>query len=390
MATSTILDVVRDIGPILKENAARSDRERRLPEPSLAAMREAGLLRLYVPRALGGIELDPLSHALVQEELARHDSAAGWVLQGVSSSAWWCSRLPAKAVDEIYTGGPDQLFANSFTQPIPAERVDGGFVIDGQRPLTSFVSDAAWIGLNLAPMRDGQPEAIDGVPVTRMAFVPARDVTIVDTWDTIGMRGTDSHDIAFENIFVPEHRTFRAGIDHEPGRHYRGPLHAMSVLGMVATIGPNVALGLAREAIDELVRLARTKVPFASASSLRERGSAQASVGRAEGMLRAARCYLHDRIAFAWDHARSGAVLDLEAKAQILLACVQAHDAALHAVERMFGAAGTTAIYRRSRLEQIFRDVNVLRHHGFVSESRFETVGQVLLGLPPDLKFLTF
>lgn len=80
--------------------------------------------------------------------------------------------------------------------------------------------------------------------------------------------------------------------------------------------------------------------------------------------------------------------LTLEQRAEVLLACVQAVAASAQAVDLVFSTAGTSAIYKRNRLEKLFRDATVLRQQGFVSESRYETVGQVKLGLPPDLGFV--
>jgi alkylation response protein AidB-like acyl-CoA dehydrogenase len=391
MTTETktdLLEEARRIGPLLRANAERSDREGRLPTESLAAIREAGFFRMYVPRSLGGLEVDPITHTQVQEELARHDSAAGWLLQGLPASDWWCSRLPTEGVEEIYAGGPDVAMASAFGFPAEATAVDGGFRLSGQRPFASFAADASWWWVTALNMQDGQPEAVDGNPVVRACFFPASEGRLVQTWDTLGMRGTDSNDLDVEGVFVPERRVFRIGFDHTPGSLFEGPLYRLAVMPMVATIVPAVALGVAREAIDEVVALASGKTPFSSSTTLRERGVVQSKVGRAEGLLRSARSYLYDRIADAWDKARAGDELTLEQKTEALLACLQAIAASVEATDLMYSAAGTTGIFKRNRLERLFRDVQVLRQHGFVNESRFETVGQVSMGLAPELGFV--
>ena len=80
-AEQDLVSVARELGPILRLNSQRSDRDGRLPSESVKAIREAGLFRMFVPRSLGGLQVDPITHARVQEELSRHDSAAGWMLQ---------------------------------------------------------------------------------------------------------------------------------------------------------------------------------------------------------------------------------------------------------------------------------------------------------------------
>lgn len=390
-ATITGLDPLVDaarIGPTLRRNSSQADRDGRLPSESVTALREAGMFRLYVPRALGGLEIDPVTYARVQEELSRHDPAAGWVLQAAGSSAWWCSRLPRETAREIYADGPDKLLAVSFPVPMDATPVEGGFRLSGRRSFASNVSDADWIWVTALAIDGEQPELSDGQPVVRAAFFPSHDARILQTWDTLGMRGTDSNDVEVTDLHVPLRRTFRIGLDHVPGPDYDAPLYRAAAMVLVASYVPPVALGIAQEALGELVALAQGKTPFASTTTLRERPVAQSKLGRAEGVLRSARAYLHDRIGYGWDRACSGAELSLEEKAEVLLAAVQAIDASYQAVELAFSAAGTSAIHRQNRLEQLVRDIHVLRQQGFVSDSRFETYGQVRLGMPPDLGFV--
>jgi alkylation response protein AidB-like acyl-CoA dehydrogenase len=383
-----LVAVARDLAPVLRANSQRSDRDARLPAESVNALREAGLFRMYVPRSLGGLQVDPVTHACVQEELSRHDSAAGWMLQATSSSAWWCSRLPTETAREIYGSDPDRTLSVSFAFPYEGVPVDGGLRLTGQRPFASNVSDASWIWVTSLTMHNGEPMRVEGTPMVRAAFFPASEAKIVKTWDTLGMRGTDSNDVSVENLVVPERRTFRIGIDHTPGPLYDDPLYRVPAMVGVGSYAPAVGLGIARDAIDEFVALAQGKTPFASTTTLRERGTAQAKLGRAEGLVRSARSYLYDRLAWGWEQTVAGVELTLEQRSEMLLACVQAIAAAAQAVDLVYSAAGTSAIYKHSRIERHFRDAAVLRQQGFVSESRFETVGQVALGLPPDLGFV--
>lgn len=386
-ATARVGDPVaeaRGIGPLLREHAPQGDRDARLPAASVQALRDRGFFRLYVPRSLGGTELDPLTYARAQQELARHDAAAAWALQAAGSSAWWCSRLPDETVEEIYRDGPDQLLAVSFPVPMDATREKGGFRLSGRRSFASNISEASWVWVT-ATCPD---ETVDDAPVTRAAFVPSSEVTIVPCWDTIGMRGTDSNDVDLHAVYVPERRTFRIGIDHAPGPRYDGPLYRGAAMLLVASYIPAVALGIAQDALDEIVALAGGKTPFSSATTLRDRGAVQARLGHAEGAFRSARAYLHDRIADGWRRTVNGDDLTLEDRAELLLASVQAVDASVAAVDAAFSIAGTTAIYRGSRLERHLRDIAVLKQQGFVSESRFETFAQVRLGLAPELGFV--
>jgi alkylation response protein AidB-like acyl-CoA dehydrogenase len=392
MRTAESVDVVaaaKEIGPFLRENSERADREGSLPSASVDAIRDAGLLRAYVPRSLGGLEIDPVSHALAQEELARNDSAAAWLLQVTGSTNWWSSRLPTEAVEEIYSDGPDEIIAVSFGNPVEAVPVDGGYRLTGQRPFASFCPEAGWLWLTALIMDTDGPRMLEGHPVTLCAFFPMRDATVVETWDTLGMRGTSSHDVSVTDLFVPEYRTFRIGIDHTPGPHYDGPLYTLAA--MVASLSSElcpVILGVTKAAIDEFVAVAQGKTPFNSQTTLRDRPLAHINLGKALGLVRSARTYLLDTIGSAWDHAVAGTTPSFEEKTEYLLAGINAHTSCAQAMDLLYATAGTTGIYRRSRLEQHFRDVQVLRQHGFLNESRYQSVGQVALGLEPELGFV--
>jgi len=151
-----------------------------------------------------------------------------------------------------------------------------------------------------------------------------------------------------------------------------------------------VALGVARGAIDELRDLAQRKTPFGSAKALRERPVAQATLAKAEGMLRSARLLFYDSVGVAWQRTQVEGQSTLEQKADLLLAGAHAVSSAAKVADLMHRLAGTTAIYTRSRLERHFRDAQTLRHHGFVSEARYEAVGQVYLGVPPEFGLVGF
>jgi alkylation response protein AidB-like acyl-CoA dehydrogenase len=83
-------------------------------------------------------------------------------------------------------------------------------------------------------------------------------------------------------------------------------------------------------------------------------------------------------------------VSTLEQKAELALAGAHAVRSAVEVVDLVYGLAGSTGIYTRSPLERHFRDVQTLRHHGFTSESRYQTYGQVALGVEPDFGLVAF
>jgi alkylation response protein AidB-like acyl-CoA dehydrogenase len=390
-ADTTLLEAARRIAPVIREHADEAERERRLSPPVLAALHDTGLLRMCTPQSLGGLEVDPLTRALVIEEIAGHDTAAGWTLANPLDWAYLCARLPDAGAEEIYSRGANVVIAAQFGRPMQATPVQGGYRITGRAPFVSNCYDANWIATTAAVMAGDPSQAADtGAPEVVMAYLPRESCEVIDTWYVMGMCGTGSNDVAVTDVFVPTTRTFPLVPEFTPGSHYQGSLYRFPLVGIVASNLPPLLLAVARRAIEEVSALAQGKVPVAASTALRERASAQAKLAQAEAILRAGRVFLYDTLSDTWEATVAGATLSLRHKADVQLAMTHAVQSAVQAVELMYRMAGTSGVYTRSPLARYFRDVQVLRHHAFGAETRYETVGQVYLGLPPDFPVLAF
>ncbi len=386
-ADTSLIDAAREIAPIIQKHNEEAERERRLSQPVFNALRETGLLRMSTPRSLGGLEADPITRALVVEEISRHDSAAGWTLENPLDWAFFCARLPNEGAEEIYSNGADILIAAQFGRPLNATSAEGGYRISGRAPFVSNCYDADWISstalVDVDQHSEGEPEMV-------MVYFPSENCEIIDTWDVMGMRGTGSNDISVTDVYVPKTRTFPMVPEFEPGSHYQGPLYRLPLVGAAGTGIPTPMLGVARRAVDEVTELALTKTPVGSSGLLKERSSAQVQLGKAEAVLRSGRSLLLDTVSEAWQRCVDGEIHSLKQRADILLAMTHAMSSAVQAVELACSIAGTTAFRATSPLERCFRDVQTMRHHVFTSEARYGTFGQVYLGVPPDFPVVAF
>jgi alkylation response protein AidB-like acyl-CoA dehydrogenase len=381
----------RELGPLVREHAAEGERERRLARPVLEALEHAGLTRLFLPRSLGGLETDPVTHARVVEEIAGHDSAAGWLLMVANAGAWFAGRLPAETAEELFADPRHALIATTFQPPVEAREDAGGYRLTGRRPFASFARSARWVCVTAIVLEGDQPRMVHGMPQVIVAILPADRAEVIDTWFGLGLRGSDSCDVALDDVHVPQAFTCPLAPTFEPNRHYRGPLYRMPVLGPItlATIPP-VAIAVARRAIEEVRALSSKRVPMGSMVPLRDRGTAQARLGRAEALLRAARAFLYATLADAWARTLAGETLTVREKADLLLAATHAAQTSAEVADLMFTSGGSSAVYAGHALERAFRDAQVIRQHGFVASSRYETVAQVMLGLEADLPFVHF
>lgn len=386
-----LVQVATEIGPLIEPQVAEEKTNRRLSQTVINTLRKAGFLKLYLPKTLGGMESDPLTTAKVVEEIARHNAAAAWSLMVANTNTIMFGRLPQQGLEEIFSEGPDTFIAGSIHPPLRAIRVDGGYKINGRNPLISNVNEAQWIFATALVMDGDQLKTTDGHPEILGIVMNAKDCRIIDTWHTLGMCATDSNDVEAKEVFVPDHLFFPLIPEFKPTKHFEGPLYRFPAAGAnICCLLAPVSLGVARSAIEEVKALAGKKTPLGSSVPIRDRGVVQRKLGRAEALVQSSRMYLHGKLAECWEKVKAGETISLEEKAGLLLAAAHVNQCSVEAVDLMYSAAGTNGIYTKNKLAQHFTDSQVMRQHGFMNESRYETSGQVYLGLPPDLPIIQF
>jgi len=385
-----LLEAARAAGPLVREHAAQAEHERRVPRAVHDALTAAGLQRMLTPRSLGGFELDPVSCARIVEEVATFDSAAAWSLQSANVNAWWAARMPEEGVDEIYGRNANAMVAAAFHPPQQAVEVPGGFRVTGRAPFASTIHDCDWALFGAIIMDDGKPRMTEFGPAMIAVILRTSELEILDTWYTLGMRGTDSNDVAFKDVFVPVSRMFALAPSFEPGRHFKGPLYRFPAAGIIAIFSAAVVMASARNAITEFREIAQKKTPFGSMKTLRDRGSVQSGLAEAEATLRSARAFLYEALTDTWARTAAGVPNTLEHRADLLVATINAAQSSARVTDTIHRLAGTTGIYEKSPLDRYFRDTHTLRHHGFVAENKLESVGQIYLGLEPDFPLIVF
>ena len=204
---TTLIEAARQIAPVIQKHNEEAERERRLSRPVLDALYETGLLRMFTPRSLGGLEVDPITRALVIEEIAGHDTAVGWTLWNPLDWAHFCAQLPDEGAEEIYSHGANILIAAQFGRPMTATPAQDGYRITGRAPFVSNCYDADWIAVT-AIVTNGVQSPEEGQPEVVMVYFPSESCQVIDTWNVLGMRGTGSNDISVTDVFVPKARTY--------------------------------------------------------------------------------------------------------------------------------------------------------------------------------------
>jgi alkylation response protein AidB-like acyl-CoA dehydrogenase len=380
-----VLEAVRALAPVIRATADGIERDRRVPAELVRALAAADVFRLCVPRALGGAEAHPETMVAVLETIGHADGSAGWSAMIGATSGVASAYLAPEAAREIY-GTPSAITGGAFAALGTAAVVEGGYRVSGRWPFASGCEHCTWLMGGSIVVDGGTTRLLpSGAPDARLMLFPAAAARIVDTWTVAGLRGTGSHDIAVDDVFVPAAHSLSLITDRP---FHARPLYAFPVFGLLALGIAAVALGIGRAAIDELVRLAGAKTPTGSRRRLAERAAVQAQVAEAEAIIGAARALVIDTIRAAWERARGEGAIDLATRARLRLAATHATTSSARVVDLMYGAGGGTVVYAASPLQRQFRDIHVATQHLMVSPATLELAGRVLLGLDADTSML--
>jgi indole-3-acetate monooxygenase len=369
-----IQDVAGDISALARDLATETERQRRLPEELLSRLRESGLMLAGVPRDVGGLELAPGVALRCAEEIARGDASAGWCLSIAATSGLPAAYLPAESRAELF-GDPQEIPAGVWAPRGKARPVDGGFLVNGRWPYCSGITHAAVFFAGCT---------VDSGPMPSLIAVPQDELEILDTWHTLGLRGTGSHDAVADELFVPAARVsslFDGPVVDSP--LYRFPVFAYFALSIGAA-----ALGNARGTMDEFAALAAHKAGQGSTRTLAQRSATQAAVAAAESSLRAARAMYYQSIEAAWEAAQAASPVPVALRNGLRLAATHAVRTSADVVRSMHDLAGGTAIYDDSPLQRRFRDAHTATAHFQVNAASRELPGRILLGQEADTTVL--
>ena len=382
-----LLERVQQLAPVIREHADRGERERHLADPVVEALQTAGLYHMLVPRALGGLPGDPLTFYQVTEALARIDGATGWCLFINGGAPLSVAYLRDEAAATIFQDGLRTLLSGTvfpFGRAVPRP---GGYLVSGRWAYASGCWHSTWHLAFCTVEADDTtaPRASSASrPEVVVVHIPRAQLQILDTWDVSGLAATGSHDVAVEEVFVPEALVWPF-VPHTPrGSHYGDPLWRFPFLGFFSWPIAAVALGIAQGAIDEIIGVSLHKVPRLAHSALREQPLFHMQLAQTVALVCSARSWLYEVVTQVWEKTVRGEEVALEDRAAFLLAATNATRSAAAAVELAYTAGGGSANYRHSLLQRQLRDIHAVTQHVGTAPRQYETSGRMLLGLQPD------
>jgi alkylation response protein AidB-like acyl-CoA dehydrogenase len=371
----------REIGALAGRLAPETEHQRQLPPELLARLRASGLLLAGASRDVGALELPPGVALRCAEEIARGDASAGWCVSIAVTSSLLAGYLPESTRSGLF-GDPQGCAAGVWAPRGKGTVVDGGVVVSGRWAFCSGISHADVLFAGC--MIENGAKSAEGRQMPNVVAIPKSELEVLDTWHTLGLRGTGSHDAVADEVFVPSGRA----VSLFEGPVLNLPLYRFPSFGYFALSIGAPMLGNARGAIDEFTSLASAKVGLGSSRTLAQRAPIQAAVAAVEASLRAARGFYYDAIDAAWEASQREQPVSVELRNDLRLAATQAVRTSADSVRTLYDLGGGTAIYDDSPLQRRFRDAFTATAHFQVNAASWELPGRLLLGQQSDTAML--
>jgi len=370
----SVLAEVRALTDEFRARVEEVESSRRVPADLHERLHALGVYRLILPASHGGIQADIGEVLDVIETLATIDGSLAWTtvigIQTPSVLSW----LPRKVFDDLYALGPDITAGGTFGPQGKAEAVDGGYRVSGKWAFASGCDNWDYLFANCVLTKNGKPlEGPGGMPLTRAVLYSRDKATVLDTWHTLGLRGTGSKDVVLENVFIPENHSFDIATATPCVEGiFRYPLVEFG--NHLAMIG----VGIAQGALDDLVKSAAGRQRVFSRTSIASDPVVHHRIGKMETALRAARALVREQ-AISERADKAADAMQLMAVAAANNAWVL--DTCIAVVDACFRANGARGVYNDSSLQRRLRDIYTVGQHATLNDSAWTRWGAGVFGL---------
>ena len=357
-----------------RNRAEEFEAARNIAPDFVVKLKRAGVYRVLVAREQGGLGGSLRDWLDMATTLAEADASTGWASgHGAVCSALVANIGPAGFAAEIFVD-PMASIAWSNLPAVKVSKEVEGLRIDGRWSFTTGCLSATHVGGMVAWPDDGS-----GAPLRLVvALAPCAEARIEQTWDSVGLAGTGSHDVVFEDVLVPWDRLF----DWPRSKPNVTLPTAVFVPGrwFISMCAAATHLGLARRALDEARRELTGKKDRFTRKPILEEQAVLRSLEQAEGLLFACRAGVVTALEAIWDCGLRGQPATAEMRINALLSCVTAVHQGEHIVRAAYGLAGASAVRRTSVLQRLLRDASCLIHHVSSNLKTLDEIGRCRIG----------
>jgi alkylation response protein AidB-like acyl-CoA dehydrogenase len=378
-ASSTLSRVDLDaLTATVAETAERYDRSGDFPAEGLAAVHRAGVFQAVIGERFGGGQVGALERFRILEAIGRGDPSVALIVANTLPTHIaqidgdvWPAYLYEKVVAEtaerpvsINTARAEPELGAPARGGLPAttvRRTAAGWAVTGRK---AYVTASTGLDYHLVWAKTDDPEPRVGHLIVRG---DAPGITIIPTWDHLGLRASSTHDVVYDGVEAPADHF----LEIPYAGTYRDPAAQASALGLTHAA---LYVGVARAAQDFFTRFAHDRVPAGLGRPIATTERIQTIAGEIEAQLVQAETLLYG----VTEKAVSG---DADAVARVPVAKVLIVRSAIAAVEAAVAALGNPALSRSNPLERHLRDVLSARVHPPQEDSALIATGREVLGL---------
>ena len=373
----TLLQKARDLQPVLKERAAKCAADAKVPEETIADFKAAGFFKILQAEAYGGYEMDPQVYYSVVIEIAKACMSSAWVLSVVGVHNWQLNLFDPEAAKEVWATDPSVLISSSYAPVGLVTRVEGGFMLSGCWSFSSGCEHCDWVYLGaVAPAEDGSWEMEN----YRTFLLPRKDYKIIKNWDVVGLKGTGSHDIDVEDVFVPEHRTHFMFGDVISDKHKnKPPLYQLPFMQVFSRAVCTATLGALEAALDDYINIANNRL--VGRVMMRDDADSKRTAAQVKSAIESMKLTMNANFEAMQDSARTGVEISSADRARFRYESAMVADRCIALSSKMLKGSGSGSIRNKSTLLAKHLDMLASQAHVANVYDAFEiNLGGVLFG----------
>lgn len=384
VARGTLLREVEDLAPLISKHADFADKEARVADEVVEALRNAQLFRLWQPKRYNGLQVDIMTQVLVTSEIAKYCSSTAWVTALYGACQWFASLYSERAQEEVFGSDNDARVCGVLAPTATIKLVQGGIRVTGRWAYASGSAHATWATVGTPRKNGGEG--------TDLVLIPMTELTIEHTWDTAGMRGTASNTLCGDDVFVPDHRILsffcadgalggQTATEFIDETLFRTPLAGFAT---ICVIGP--LIGMARVALEHTLNHINDRaVAYTISQDQSALVSTQLAIAEAAMKIDSAELHIHRAATDLDEAAELSDLPDLIWRARTRHHLGWGAQLLREAMLILQQINGSSDMQRGGIFERIWRDFSTSSAHAVLSVATTgEVYGKVLCGHEPN------
>ena len=356
-----LISKLRDLGPLFFERRLKSNKLRRLPEDNISDLIDSQVLKACQPKRVGGFELPFGAQTSAGAEIAKYCGSSGWIVSVCGTHHWMMGKFPIKAQDDVWGKNQNLIVASAFaSEKESIEISEDGYKISGKWLFASGIHLSDWVIILCRITKNSAP------PNMMFMLVPKEDFKIQDSWKTVGLRGTGSHDIVIKNAFIPKHRTLSHSVMNSldtpgtignPNSVYRLPMS-----GVINYCVSAPTLGMAEGALDAFIKKMSPRTSI-FAQKIANNPTLQLRTSESSAEIDCARLLYENDLSRIKDSLKKTKPLQLHEIAKIKRNASYVGELARRATNRLASAMGAKGLDEKNLVHLANSDINAACSH---------------------------